>query len=238
VHLGDRFLILGIGSPPLHSDGHDRPGESATDGTFPSDPSTKTGCQPRKKRILVTKILLETQGDRFSSVESFLKIILRLLANRLSVLCFFHVVSPAWLYGLLTDMLEEVNLAETGVRCATYQRVNLEMLLSKIAIFSRPLRPVHHAVQGFARVHPCLPSGREVPEKIPLVRFPERGNQTKTTLFRTGSCQLESNRPLNDSTQRLQPSVISVRFVRDRLSFGWGYAALCSYNHNLFLHPS
>ena len=63
VHFGDRFLILGIGSAPLHPDRHDGPGESTADGTFPSNPSAKTGRQLREKRILVSKILLETQGD-------------------------------------------------------------------------------------------------------------------------------------------------------------------------------
>ena len=169
VYFGDRFFILRIGSPPLHPDGHDGPGKSATDGSFPSNPSTKTGRQFREKRILVSKILLETQGDRFSSVESFLEMTFRPLADHLSVLCFSHVFPPIWPYALLTDMLEEVNLTETGVRCATYQRVNPEMLLGKIAIFSRPLCPVHHAVQGFARAHTCLPPGREGTEKIHLV---------------------------------------------------------------------
>ena len=91
MHFGDRFLILGIGSAPLHPDGHDRPGQSATDGAFPTDPSAKTGRQLRENRILISKIPLETQGDRFSSVESLLKIALRLLTHPLSVLCRFYL---------------------------------------------------------------------------------------------------------------------------------------------------
>jgi hypothetical protein len=110
MHFGDCFLILGIGSAPLHPDSHDRPRQSATDGAFPTNPSAKTGRQLRENRILVPKILLETQGDRFSSVESLLKIAPRLFGHHLSVFCLLHVVSPAWPYGLLTDMLEEVNL--------------------------------------------------------------------------------------------------------------------------------
>jgi len=91
VHFGDRLLILGIGSAPLHPEGHDRSGQSATDGAFPANPSAKTGRQLGEDRPLVSKILLETQGDRFSSVESLLKIALRLLANHLSAFCFSHL---------------------------------------------------------------------------------------------------------------------------------------------------
>ena len=125
VNFGDRFFILRIGSPTLHPDGHDGPGESTTDGTFPSNPSTKTGCQPGKKRILVSKILLETQGDRFSSVEPFFEMTLRPLADHLSVLCFFHVFPPPWPYALLTDMLAEVNLSDMGILCAQLYHVSM-----------------------------------------------------------------------------------------------------------------
>ncbi len=57
-------------------------------------------------------------------------------------------------------------------------------------------------------------------------RLPESEDQSEGVLLGTSSWRLESNRPLNDSTQRLPSFVASVRFVRDTMSFGCGFAAL------------
>ena len=86
---------------------------------------------------------------------------------------------------------------------------NLEILLSKIVMISRPLRP-ETMLGSWA-----LLELTEVIEKTSLVLFPERENQTKASFFRTLLWQLESNRPLNDSTQWLQPSeLLSGNFLK------------------------
>jgi len=109
VHFGDGLLIFGVAAAPLHPDDHDRPRQSATDGPFSTNPSAKTGCQLRENRTFISKILLETQGDRFGSVESLPKIAPCLAGHLLSTFCHFDL-SPFVTLWALTDKLEEVNL--------------------------------------------------------------------------------------------------------------------------------
>jgi hypothetical protein len=68
------ILILSLGSPHLHSDRHEGPCKCSTQRPFPANPRAKSCCHSRQERILNFKILLETQGDRFGSVETLLKI--------------------------------------------------------------------------------------------------------------------------------------------------------------------
>jgi len=79
INLCYSILVGGVGSSQFHPDGHDRPCEGTTKGSFAAYSSTKACGQFRKDRILDSKILLETQGDRFCSVKPLIEITLCLL---------------------------------------------------------------------------------------------------------------------------------------------------------------
>ncbi len=94
INLCDAILILGVGPPHLHSDGHDRSSEGATKGSLAPNPPTKPSGQLRKERILDSQILLETQGDRFCSIKPLIKITLCLLRDLFRFILLSHVEPP------------------------------------------------------------------------------------------------------------------------------------------------
>jgi hypothetical protein len=94
INLGDTILVLGIGPPHLHADGHDRSSEGATKGPFAPYSSAKPCRQLRKDRIFNAKIILETQGDRFGSVKPLIKIRLCLLRDPFHIVLLCHVCLP------------------------------------------------------------------------------------------------------------------------------------------------
>jgi hypothetical protein len=90
INLWDRLFILRIGPPHLHPDSHDRPGKGPTERSFPAYPSAKSAGQFRDKGALNPEILLETQGDRFSSIKPLFKIILSLLSDLFGIVLLFQ----------------------------------------------------------------------------------------------------------------------------------------------------
>ena len=94
IHLCNGILVFGIGPPQFHPDGHDRSCEGAAEGSFASNSSAKPCGQFRKDRILNPKILLETQGDRFRSVEPLIKKTLCLLRYLFHFILLSHSPPP------------------------------------------------------------------------------------------------------------------------------------------------
>jgi len=83
-----------IRSPHLHPDGHDRPGKGPAKRSLPSNPATESAGQFRDKGVLNPEILLETQGDRFSSVKPLKKVILRFLSDFFRIVLLFQFLLP------------------------------------------------------------------------------------------------------------------------------------------------
>jgi len=63
IGLFSRMKIFGVISSELHSDDHHRTCEVSTQGTFPCNSCAQSSSQLRNEWILITQILLETQGD-------------------------------------------------------------------------------------------------------------------------------------------------------------------------------
>ena len=91
-HLIDLFfpdLVLRVGPSELHPENHDRTRQCPAEGPSPSDAGSKTGCNLWQQGPLLTQVFLETQGDRFGSVESLVKRSFRPFRDH-----FFHVKAP------------------------------------------------------------------------------------------------------------------------------------------------
>jgi hypothetical protein len=77
INFLERLAVFRISPSYLHTDGHHRSGEGTTKRSLMTDPPSKPGGQLWKRRILYPQVILETQGNRFSSVKPLVEISLR-----------------------------------------------------------------------------------------------------------------------------------------------------------------
>lgn len=90
----ERFFVLRIGSSPFHPDSHDCSCKGSTKRTFAPNPSTKPAGQPWDEGVLISEIILETQGNRFGSVEPLIEITLCFFCHQFRLILLCHAPFP------------------------------------------------------------------------------------------------------------------------------------------------